>query len=161
MNLPLHWQGLVAVSLEDCPGVNDGFLLKLLSHAHSLVSFSVVGCDSVTADGFASVVCTQLCQLEIVRCAMVKPDSVMAASVHLIRSSLCALNISHGYLGALSFDHLEFISVLVVDMCNGFTSAAASAVIDSCRLLRLLSAAGVTAFASRDVRPDFVQHSKQ
>jgi hypothetical protein len=148
----------VAVTLEECHGVNDGYMLMLLSHAHSLMSLSVVGCDSVTADGFASVVCTRLKQLEIVRCGMVVPDSVMAASLHSSGCSLGALNMSYGHLGALRLDHFNFISVLIVDMCDGITSTTALAVVASCRMLRLLSAAGVPAFASHDVRLDSVQH---
>jgi hypothetical protein len=160
VSLPLHWQGLVAVTLEECAGVNDGFLLMLLSKAHSLLSLSVVGCDTVTASGFASVICTRLCQLEIVRCADVDPDAVMDASVHSIGHSLTALNMSHGRLGDLQLNRLEYISILVVDMCDGFTPTAASAVVDRCRALRLLSAAGVLAFTSVDVCHEFFRLSK-
>lgn len=161
VNLPLHWHGLVAVTLEECPGVNDGFLLMLLSKAHSLLSLGVVRCDAVTASGFASVVCTRLCQLEIVRCAVVEPDVVMDASVRSVGRSLSALNISHARLGVLQLNHLEFISILVVDMCNGFTTTAASAVVANCRVLRLLSAAGVMAFTSLNVRHEYFRKSKR
>ena len=161
VNLPLHWHGLVAVTLEECPGVNDGFLLMLLSKAHSLLSLSVVRCDAVTASGFASVVCTRLCQLGIVRCAVVEPDVVMDASVRSVGRSLSALNISHARLGVLQLNHLEFISILVVDMCKGFTTTAASAVVASCRSLRLLSAAGVLAFTSLNVRHEYFRKSKR
>ncbi len=148
----------MTVTLEESSGVNDGLLLMLLSHAHSLASLSVVGCDSVTADGFASMVCTRLCQLEIMRCANVEPNSVMAASLHSTGCSLLALNVSHGYIGVLQLADFKLISVLVIDMCDGITSALACAVVASCRVLRLLSAAGVAAFASHDVRLHFEQN---
>ncbi len=90
-------------------------------------------CDAVTASGFASVVC----QLEIVRSAVVEPDVVMDASVHSVGRSLSPLNTSHARLGgALQLNHLEFISILVVDMCNGFTTTVASAVVANRRVLR-------------------------
>jgi hypothetical protein len=138
--------------MEECSGINDGFMLQLLSHAHSLCSLSLVACDDVTEGGFAVMVCTRLCQLEIVRCANVEPESVMAASLQLISCSLSALNMTYGHLGALKLQQLELLSTLVIDMCGGVTLAAAAAVISSCRLLQLLSAAGVAAFGSTDVR---------
>jgi hypothetical protein len=160
VSLPLHWHALTSATLEECPGVNDGFLLHMLSRAQSLYSLSVVGCSCVTATGFSSMMCTRLCQLEIVRCASVEPDVVMAASVQSISRSLCSLNISQGYLGALQLQQLQLISTLVLDMCAGVTPAAAAAVVGGCRLLKLLSAAGVAAFGCHEVRQDFFLQSQ-
>jgi hypothetical protein len=154
VNLPLHFYALMSVALEQCRGVNDGCLLHLLSRAHSLRSLSVVECVDVTATGFSSMTCTRLCQLEIVRCANVEPDSVMAASVQMISRSLRSLNISHGRLGSLQLQQLPLLSTLILDMCGGVTPAAAAAVVGSCRLLRLLSAAGVAAFCCHEVRQE-------
>ena len=151
MTLPLHWQHLVAVHVQECSGVNDGFLLQLLSHARALCSLSVVACEGVTAGGFASIVCTRLCQLEIVQCANVEPDDVMDASARVIGGSLAAFNLSRGCLGVLQLNHLHFITVLVIDFCYGVTQAAAEAVVDECCSIRLLSAAGVAAFGCCDV----------
>jgi hypothetical protein len=140
------------VTLEECAGINDGFLLQLLSRAQSLCSLSLVACPDVTAGGFAVMMCTQLCQLEIVRCANVEPESVMAASLQLISCSLFALNMTYGHLGALKLQQLQLLSTLVIDMCGGVGLAAAAVVISSCRSLQLLSAAGIAAFGSHDVR---------
>ena len=54
-------------------------------------------------------------------------------------------------MGALQLNHLQFITVLVIDFCYGVTQAAAEAVLSECCALRLLSAAGVAAFGSCDV----------
>jgi hypothetical protein len=150
VNLSLHWHVLTSVALEDCQRVNDGFLLQLLSNACSLHSLSLVRCGDVTAAGFSALVCTRLCQLEIVQCAGVEPEIVMAASVQLI-GNLHALNVSYGHLGALRLHQLQHISTLIIDMCAGVAPAAAAAVVSSCRALRLLSAAGVAAFTSHDL----------
>jgi hypothetical protein len=151
VNLPLQWHALAAVTLEECPGINDGFLLQLLSHAHCLSSLSIVACTCVTAGGFASVVCERLCQLEIVRCDNVEPDIVMAASVSKFGCNLSAMNLSDGHLGALNLNHLQFLTILVLDMCNGVLPATAAAVVSSCRALQQLSAAGVAGFGCPEV----------
>jgi hypothetical protein len=151
VNLPLHWHTLAAVTLEECPGINDGFLLQLLSRAHCLCSLSIVTCPNVTAGGFASVVCTRLCQLEIVQCGNIEPDGVMAASVNLFGCSLSAMNLSLGYCGVLNLSHLQYLTTLILDMCNDVHPAAATAVVSSCRALRQLSAAGVANFGCQEV----------
>ena len=151
VTLPVQWHTLVAADVQRCSGVGDAFLLQLLSRAHALRSLSVVGCDAVTCGGFASVACTQLQQLEIVACANVQPDDVMAASARVMAACLAALNLSRGSLGALQLHHMRFITTLLLDRCYGVTQDAAAAVVSCCRELRVLSAAGVAAFGACDV----------
>ncbi len=151
VKLPFQWKGLLSVHLEDCSGINDGFLLQLLSNAAELRSISVISCENVTAGGFASMACTRLCQLELVRCANVKPDIVMAASALLIGESLAAFNMSKCCLGALKLNSLHHITVLVIDNCFDVSVDSAIAVVSGCRFIKLLSAACVSSFSCPDV----------
>ena len=82
----------------------------------------------------------------------VEPHSVMAASVNKFGCSLSAMNLSDGHLGALNLSHLQYLTILVLDMCNGVLPATAAAVVSSCRALQQLSAAGVADFGSPEVR---------